>query len=144
MNDNEENWIVYVIENGNCTYVGISKNPEKRLRQHNKEISGGAKYTTSKSSNWSHVCLISGFLNKTQALQFEWAVKHVKPRNKGGLVNRINKLITILNKNKWTQKSDDATQIPLRVDILNEKVFELFETQSIPKYITYSLVKHNI
>jgi len=38
----------YILENGRSTYVGITNNRVKRLRQHNSEISGGAKYTSSR------------------------------------------------------------------------------------------------
>jgi len=67
MNDKE--WQFYIIANDGLTYAGVSPYPERRLRQHNSELKGGAKYTTSKGPGWQHVCLISGF-NKIQALQF--------------------------------------------------------------------------
>ena len=34
-----------------------------------------------------------GLQNKIDALRFEWALKHIKPRSKGGIINRINKII---------------------------------------------------
>ena len=43
-----DEWVYYIIENKKDTYVGVSNNAEKRLRAHNGEIKGGAKYTTSK------------------------------------------------------------------------------------------------
>ena len=92
-------WQLYIIENKGCTYVGVSPDPIRRLRQHNGEIKGGAKDTTSKGPGWEHICLISGFQDKIQAMQFEWAVKHVQPRNAGGIINRLKKLCVVLNKN---------------------------------------------
>ena len=65
-------WQLYIIENKGCTYVGVSPDPIRRLRQHNGEIKGGAKYTTSKGPGWEHIYLISGFQDKIQAMQFEW------------------------------------------------------------------------
>ena len=47
-----DNWVCYIIENRGYTYVGVSNNAVKRLRAHNGEIKGGAKYTTSKGSGW--------------------------------------------------------------------------------------------
>ena len=85
----EAPWIVYIIANRQFTYVGVSPDPTRRLRQHNGELSGGAKYTTRKGPGWKHVCLIEGFRTKIEALQFEWAVKHVPPRDAGGIKNRI-------------------------------------------------------
>jgi len=85
-------WVCYIIQNKRATYVGVSNNAEKRLRAHNGEISGGAKYTKSKGPGWKHICIISGFTTKIESMQFEWALKHVPPRNACGITNRIKKL----------------------------------------------------
>lgn len=131
MTDN--NWVVYIIENNGYTYVGVSPDPIRRLRQHNGEIKGGAKYTTSKGSGWRHICLIHGFQNKIQAMQFEWAVKHVPPKNLGGLTNRINKLFTILNKEKWTSNAPFSNTVPLII----EWKYEINNNEHIlPSYIS--------
>jgi|TARA_B110000914_G_scaffold211914_1_gene212367 predicted GIY-YIG superfamily endonuclease len=106
-------WVCYIIQNKRATYVGVSNNAEKRLRAHNGEISGGAKYTKSKGPGWKHICIISGFTNKIESMQFEWALKHVPPRNAGGITNRIKKLQILCNKERWTSKSPLAKTIPL-------------------------------
>ena len=135
-----DNYEVYIIQNKHYTYVGSSNNPKRRLRQHNGEIKGGAKYTLSKGQGWSHILLISGFQNKIQALQFEWALKHVPPRNAGGLKNRIKKLFLLLNKEKWTSKSPEAKSIPLTI---NWKISELEDINySTPSYI--SINQHDL
>ena len=108
-------WVFYVIQNKNYTYAGVSPTPIKRLRQHNGEIKGGAKYTTSIGLGWEHVCLVTGFQDKIQALQFEWAVKHAHPRNAGGIQNRIKKLYHICNKERWTAKAPLAKDVPLQI-----------------------------
>jgi predicted GIY-YIG superfamily endonuclease len=115
-NEKEEKWVFYIIHNKGSTYAGVSPDPIRRLRKHNKEISGGAKYTLSRGNGWEHVCLISGFHTKIQSMQFEWAVKHVPPRDSGGLINRIKKLYTVLNKDKWTSKSPDASTVSLKLE----------------------------
>ena len=109
-------WKFYIIENNGYTYAGVSPEPERRLRQHNGEIKGGAKYTTSKGNGWHHICLISGFENKIQAMQFEWAVKHVAPRNLGGLNNRMSKVYKVLCRERWTSKSPLASEVNLEID----------------------------
>ena len=109
----EAPWILYIISNRQFTYVGVSPDPTRRLRQHNGEICGGAKYTTSKGAGWKHVCLVTGFRTKIEALQFEWAVKHVPPRDAGGIVNRIRKLFTLFGKERWTSKAPPAHDVPL-------------------------------
>ena len=126
-------WQLYIIENKGCTYVGVSPDPVRRLRQHNGEIKGGAKYTTSKGPGWEHICLISGFQDKIQAMQFEWAVKHLPPRNAGGTIKRLKKLCVVLNKNKWTSKAPHACGIPLT---LKWKKRYDFGEYSLPNYIT--------
>ena len=42
---NDKEWYFYIIKNKNCTYAGVSPDPVQRLRKHNGEIKGGAKYT---------------------------------------------------------------------------------------------------
>jgi predicted GIY-YIG superfamily endonuclease len=129
-----EAWAFYIIQNKGYTYAGVSPDPVKRLRKHNGELSGGAKYTQSKGPGWTHVCLVHGFQTKIQALQFEWAVKHVPPRDSGGLVNRLKKLYIVLNKRHWTSKSPDATAIPLELEWKIQKPSILNEI-TLPPYI---------
>lgn len=61
------------------TYVGITNNIERRLRQHNGEIQGGAKRTRNRGI-WTVAAYVSGFHNKSQALSFEWHMHHPRPR----------------------------------------------------------------
>mgnify|MGYP001319781182 CR=1 FL=1 len=106
-------WSFYIIANGGRTYAGVSPDPVRRLRQHNGEISGGAKYTTSTGPGWYHICLVEGFITSRQALQFEWAVKHERPRGKGGLVMRLEKLHRVLARERWTSNAPLASTVPL-------------------------------
>ena len=128
----EHAWIFYIIENNGKTYAGVSPNPTRRLRQHNKELVGGAKYTTAHAPGWVHICLVHGFQNKIQAMQFEWAVKHEPPRKLGGLQRRLEKLHIVCCKEKWTSKSPLSTTVPLiiewRIHPLQQFIY--------PEYIT--------
>jgi predicted GIY-YIG superfamily endonuclease len=136
----EEEWSFYIIHNKGCTYAGVSPDPIKRLKKHNGEISGGAKYTLSKGKGWEHVCIISGFQTKIQSMQFEWAVKHVPPRDSGGLLNRIKKLYIVLNKKNWTSKSPNAETIPLEI-IWKMKVE--CKDRTVPSYVKDHLFNVN-
>ena len=49
-----------------------------------------------------HVCIVSGFQNKIQALQFE-CEKHHPPRNVGGINSRLK--VEKSSQRKWTSKS---------------------------------------
>ena len=72
---------VYFIESTNgSTYIGATVNLEKRIRQHNKEIKGGAIATSNKVINgevWSYVCYVENFPNYNEALKFEWRWKQI-------------------------------------------------------------------
>jgi predicted GIY-YIG superfamily endonuclease len=111
-----DEWSCYIIENRGYTYVGVSNNVIKRLKAHNGEIGGGAKYTTGKGKGWKHICVITGFPTKIESLQFEWALKHVPPRNAGGIKNRVKKLNILLNKERWTSKAPLAETMPLSIE----------------------------
>ena len=130
----EQKWSLYVIANRGCTYVGVSPDPVRRLRQHNGEIKGGAKYTTSKGSGWKHICLVSGFRTKIEAMQCEWAVKHFPPRNAGGIENRIKKLYGVLSKERWTSKAPLAKEVSLHIEWLENPC----DTGELPDYVSQS------
>jgi structure-specific endonuclease subunit SLX1 len=60
---------------GRKTYVGATINPDRRLRQHNGEIAGGARATHGRK--WKRVFLVSGFADERAALRFEWRWKYL-------------------------------------------------------------------
>jgi predicted GIY-YIG superfamily endonuclease len=122
----EKSWVFYIIANKGRTYAGVSPDPVRRLRQHNGEICGGAKYTTSTGPGWKHVCLVHGFRTHIEALQFEWAVKHERPRGKGGMAMRVRKLHQVLAKERWTSRAPLACEVPLTLEWVLE------ETESLP------------
>jgi structure-specific endonuclease subunit SLX1 len=66
--------------NKNTTYVGATVDLDRRLRQHNKEITGGAHATgikVAKGETWIRVAHIEGFPDWQSALQFEWRWKQL-------------------------------------------------------------------
>jgi len=128
-----DKWSCYIIENKGYTYVGVSNNVKKRLRAHNGEIKGGAKYTTSKGNGWKHICVIHGFPTKIESMQFEWALKHVPPRNVGGIKNRIKKLQILLHKENWTSKSPLSETMPLSIEWVDNSYRP--ENFNLPVYI---------
>jgi predicted GIY-YIG superfamily endonuclease len=134
-------WSFYIVQNKGCTYAGVSPDPVKRLRKHNGEIGGGAKYTLSKGPGWTHVCLVHGFQTKIQALQFEWASKHVPPRDAGGLINRLKKLFILFNKEQWTSKSPKASSVPLVLEWKITRPVALKE-ETLPDYVIEGLSPH--
>ncbi|KFK31729.1 hypothetical protein AALP_AA6G151500 [Arabis alpina] len=84
---NPKSWSVYLILSTNQpikTYVGITTDFTRRLKQHNGEIRGGAK-ASSAGRPWLCACLINGFTCLSQASSFEakWKIFSRKlPRRK--------------------------------------------------------------
>ncbi len=71
---------VYLLYCDNSTYVGATVDLDRRLRQHNKEISGGAKATgkkIAKGKTWERICYVAGFPDWQSTLQFEWRWKQI-------------------------------------------------------------------
>jgi predicted GIY-YIG superfamily endonuclease len=87
------------------TYVGFSVNVERRLRQHNGELCGGAKATH--GDQWSRLCTIAGFPTQQAALQFEWKWKHLSRKSKGAsaVERRYSALEQLVNSENSTSKS---------------------------------------
>jgi predicted GIY-YIG superfamily endonuclease len=71
-------------------YIGYTINFNKRIRQHNGEIKGGAK-RTSKGRPWVPICIIKGFYDNSSALRFEYRLQ--KTRNKKDVIKMIFNLI---------------------------------------------------
>ena len=71
-------YLLLATPNRNATYVGATVDLERRLRQHNKEIKGGATATSTrviKGDTWIRAAYVQGFPDWQAALQFEWRWK---------------------------------------------------------------------
>jgi predicted GIY-YIG superfamily endonuclease len=78
------------------TYIGITNNLEKRIKQHNGLIKGGAKSTRC-SDQWFYYMKVGNFKDKGEALSFEYNWKH----SKSGIGNKIKRLRELLFEPKW-------------------------------------------
>ncbi|KAF7824617.1 structure-specific endonuclease subunit slx1 [Senna tora] len=66
-------WCVYLILATNHpikTYVGVTTNFSRRLKEHNGELRGGAKASRA-GRPWVCACLIRGFTDRSEACVFE-------------------------------------------------------------------------
>ena len=73
-------FVYLLLSSDNSTYVGATVDLERRLRQHNKEIKGGAFATGAKVSKgeiWIRAAHVEGFPDWQAALQFEWRWKQL-------------------------------------------------------------------
>ena len=99
-----------VSTNGN-TYVGATVDLERRLRQHNKEIKGGAHATSIqvlKGEVWIRAAHVSGFPDWQAALQFEWRWKQLSrklPLKMNPLERRMKALKELLALERPTSKA---------------------------------------
>ena len=103
---------VYLLHStNNSTYVGATVNLERRLRQHNKELKGGAHATTMKveaGESWERACYIEGFPDWQAALQFEWRWKQISrklPNKLFPLKRRMIALKKLLSLDSSTSKA---------------------------------------
>jgi len=104
-------FVYLLICSDNSTYIGATVNLERRLRQHNKEITGGATRTGSKVNKglrWNRVCYISQFPDWQSTLQFEWRWKHISrqyPSKMLPLDRRMEALVQLLSLEQSTSKA---------------------------------------
>ena len=79
-------WYVYLIKNSDDSrlYCGVTTNPNRRIRQHNGEIPGGAKATRAKRP-WTFVYL-TNLPNRSMALRREIEIKKMTRKEKLSLI----------------------------------------------------------
>ena len=72
-------WWVYLLEStaGRRTYIGITCDLDKRLRQHNGELTGGARSTRS-GRPWSVVRRLGPYGSRSVASRVEYFWKKAK------------------------------------------------------------------
>ena len=110
--DKEKPSFVYLLQSDSgATYIGATVDLDHRLRQHNKEIKGGAHATSAKvlrGEQWIRVCHIRGFPDWVAALQFEWRWKQLSRKYTGRmnpLERRLRALRDLLSLEKPTTKA---------------------------------------
>ena len=96
-------YCVYLLTNtcNKYTYLGITNNSDRRLRQHNGELSGGAKYTHAKkgTGEWKYHLKITN-LTKSESLSMERTAKNLRNKGKGKtpLDRRLDILLPLTSK----------------------------------------------
>jgi len=83
------------------TYIGATNDFTRRLKQHNRELSGGAKSTL--GHKWIPLIHVVGFVDRRQLLRFEWFWKHCMKTTESGMYRRITMLEFLLQKEEWNK-----------------------------------------
>jgi predicted GIY-YIG superfamily endonuclease len=127
-------YFVYLLyanaSSGQQTYVGATVDLDHRLRQHNKEIKGGARATSAqveRGETWERVCHVAGFPTWNAALQFEWRWKQITrklPARMEPLERRIQALRMLLALERSTSKATPYSEWPTQpqVNVESDKV----------------------
>ena len=111
-------FVYLLLSSDNSTYVGATVDLDRRLRQHNKEIKGGAFATgakVSKGETWIRAAHIEGFPDWQAALPFEWRWKQLTRKitiSVNPLHRRMIALKQLLELERPTSKAKAYTEWP--------------------------------
>ncbi len=119
-------FVYLLLSSDNSTYVGATVDLERRLRQHNKEIKGGAFATGAKvfkGETWIRAAHIEGFPDWQAALQFEWRWKQLTRKitiNVHPLYRRMMALKELLELERPTSKAKPYSEWPEQPKVVLE------------------------
>lgn len=127
-------FICYLLQSPSAgrTYVGITNNLTRRVRQHRGELVGGAK-ATARAADWCVGLTVSGFQSHRQALQFEWAFKHARRGGGGGRVGALHRVVCA---QRWTRAAPLAADVPLVVSVRAAPLFEACSRLAWPPHVS--------
>ena len=128
-------FVYLLLSSDSCTYVGATVDLDRRLRQHNKEIKGGAHATgakVSKGETWIRACHVEGFPDWQAALQFEWRWKQLTRKltvKCSPLERRIIALKQLINLERPTTKAKAYSEwlTPLEVVLEDDEARKYYE-----------------
>ncbi len=143
----KEQWYCYILRNKqqrycHLSYNGSTNNPRRRLRQHNEEIVGGARYTHGRGGGWEIYALLTGFIDHKNALSCEWRIKHTngkpgkRPTSHLGMTGRIKGLNEVLQLETWTKQCTVKNSACNYTVYLADDVMPYIETNKMPDNIT--------
>ena len=121
-----------------ATYVGATVDLERRLRQHNKELKGGATATgikVAKGDIWIRAAYVQGFPDWQAALQFEWRWKQMSrklPAKMDPLLRRMTALKNLLALERPTTKAKAYTEWASSPEVMfgDDTAKEIFDNLS--------------
>ncbi|VVC98501.1 structure-specific endonuclease subunit SLX1 homolog [Leptidea sinapis] len=117
------------------TYIGYTRDPNRRIMQHNRGTWAGGAYRTSNKGPWKMVLIVHGFPNNISALRFEWAWQnpnktirlqhlHLKkiPRKETEVQFQIRVLTEMLRVGPWYR-------LPLTIQWLEKDFYQEFPSE---------------
>ena len=116
------NYLLYNQDN-NTTYNGYTVNLDRRIRQHNGILKGGAK-ATHRSKSWKYLAVVScDTFTKHTALSFEWHVRYPsckkpRPTEFAGPLGRLKSLPLVFSHRKFVDMEFSLWISPRFHDIL--------------------------
>ena len=119
-------YVYLLLSSDNSTYIGATVDLDRRLRQHNKEIKGGAHATgikVAKGEQWIRAAHVNGFPDWQAALQFEWRWKQLSrkfPVKMLPLERRLQALHMLLNLERSTTKAKAYIEWPVPPEVILE------------------------
>ena len=139
-------WWCYILRNrqtryAHLTYNGSTNDLRRRLRQHNEEITGGAKFTHGRGGGWEYYVLMTGFPNHKNALSCEWRIKHTngkpgkRPAEHCGVRGRVVAMNDIVRLDKWTKQC---------VENNADTVFDLYVADDMVRYVDVAALPANV
>ena len=132
-------YVYLLVSSSNTTYVGATVDLDRRLRQHNKEIKGGAHATgikIDKGEIWTRACYVSGFPNWQSTLQFEWRWKQISrklPSKMFPLERRMKALKQLLDLVQSTSKAIPYSEwlTPPKINFENDESQQFYNKNQI-------------
>jgi len=119
-------YVYLLLSSDNATYIGATVDLDRRLRQHNKEIKGGAHATgakVAKGETWIRAAHVKNFPDWQAALQFEWRWKQISrklPAKMCPLLRRFTALDMLLKLERSTTKARAYTEWELAPEVIIE------------------------
>jgi len=120
---NANQWLVYLLINSKgATYVGATVDKDRRLRQHNGALKGGAKATSRTPGDWIRHCYVTGFPDNHAALSFEWRWKSLSRKKEykdlQPLERRLEALQELLKLDRPTSKAQLYSEYPQPPEVI--------------------------
>ncbi|CAF4801233.1 unnamed protein product [Pieris macdunnoughi] len=120
------------------TYIGYTRDPLRRIMQHNRGTWAGGAQRTNNKGPWKMVLIVHGFPNNISALRFEWAwqnptktirLQHLDlkklPRKETEIQFKIRVLTEMLRVGPWYR-------LPLTIQWLEHDFYKEFRPERKP------------